>query len=126
LAAPAGYRFDEAFLKRFRRELPTGDLSETADAAAAVAGADVVYTDVWTSMGQEAEHEERLRHFADYQVDAELMQWAPAQAKVMHCLPAPRGEEITSEVLDGERSVVFQQAGNRLHAQKALLQRLLS
>jgi ornithine carbamoyltransferase len=126
LAAPDGYRFDEAFLKRLRREVPNGDVSETADAAASVAGADVVYTDVWTSMGQEAEHEERLRHFADYQVNAELMKWAPAHAKVMHCLPAHRGEEITSEVLDGERSLVFQQAGNRLHAQKALLQRLLS
>jgi ornithine carbamoyltransferase len=126
LAAPEGYRFDEAFVKRLRREVPNGDQTETSDAAAAVAGADVVYTDVWTSMGQEAEHEERLRHFADYQVNAELMKWAPAHTKVMHCLPAHRGEEITSEVLDGERSLVFQQAGNRLHAQKALLQRLLS
>jgi ornithine carbamoyltransferase len=126
LAAPAGYRFDDAFLKAFRREVPNGDLTETADAAEAVSNADVIYTDVWTSMGQEAEHDERLRHFADYQVNGELLKWAPPHAKVMHCLPAHRGEEITGEVLDGERSIVFQQAGNRLHAQKALLQRLLS
>jgi ornithine carbamoyltransferase len=126
LAAPEGYRFDDAFLKAFRREVPNGDLTQTADAAEAVSNADVIYTDVWTSMGQEAEHDERLRHFADYQVNGELLKWAPAHAKVMHCLPAHRGEEITGDVLDGERSIVFQQAGNRLHAQKALLQRLLS
>jgi ornithine carbamoyltransferase len=126
LAAPNGYRFCDAFLKAFRRDVPNGDLSETADAAEAVVNADIVYTDVWTSMGQEAEHDERLRHFADYQVNAELLKGAPPHAKVMHCLPAHRGEEITGEVLDGERSIVFQQAGNRLHAQKALLQRLLS
>jgi ornithine carbamoyltransferase len=126
LAAPEGYRFCADFLKAYRREVPTGELTETADAAEAVAGADVVYTDVWTSMGQEAEHDERLRRFADYQVNAELMKLAPPHAKVMHCLPAHRGEEITSDVFDSERSIVFQQASNRLHAQKALLQWLLS
>jgi ornithine carbamoyltransferase len=126
LAAPDGYRFDDTFLKAYWRDVSNGELTETADAAEAVASADVIYTDVWTSMGQEAEHDERLRHFADYQVNAELLKWAPAHTKVMHCLPAHRGEEITGEVLDGERSIVFQQAGNRLHAQKALLQRLMS
>jgi ornithine carbamoyltransferase len=126
LAAPDGYRFDEPFLKEFRREVPQGDLTETADPSEAVSGADIVYTDVWTSMGQEAEKEERLRRFADYQVNADLLKEAPPHARVMHCLPAHRGEEITGDVLDGERSIVFQQAGNRLHAQKALLQRLLS
>jgi ornithine carbamoyltransferase len=90
-----------------------------------IAEADVIYTDVWTSMGQEAEREERLRQFAPFQVNAELVAGAPAHARLMHCLPAHRGEEITSDVLDGERSVVFQQAGNRMHAQKALLQWLL-
>jgi ornithine carbamoyltransferase len=85
----------------------------------------VIYTDVWTSMGQEAEHEQRLRRFAGFQVNADLLRLAPPHARFMHCLPAHRGEEVTDDVLDGDRSVVFQQAGNRLHAQKALLQWLL-
>jgi ornithine carbamoyltransferase len=89
-----------------------------------VRGAHFVYTDVWTSMGQEAEHQMRLALFQPYQVNAELMRHAP-DAWVMHCLPAHRGEEITDEVLDGERSIVFDQAENRLHAQKAILERLL-
>jgi ornithine carbamoyltransferase len=126
LAAPEGYRFDDAFLEAFRKEVPNGDLTEKADPAEAVAEADIVYTDVWTSMGQEAEHDKRLRQFADYQVNAELLKRAPPHTRVMHCLPAHRGEEITNDVLDGEQSIVFQQAGNQLHAKKALLQRLLS
>ena len=76
-------------------------------------------------MGQEAERDQRLRQFAGFQVNGELLALAPKHARLMHCLPAHRGEEVTSEVLDGERSVVFQQAGNRMHAQKALLQWLL-
>jgi ornithine carbamoyltransferase len=90
----------------------------------AVAGADFVYTDVWTSMGQEEEAELRRRVFEPYQVNARLMSAAP-DAWVLHCLPAHRGEEITDEVLDGPRSIVFDQAENRLHAQKAVLERLL-
>ena len=96
----------------------------TEDAREAVAGADFVYTDVWTSMGQEEEHAQRARVFEPYQVNAALMAAAP-DAWVMHCLPAHRGEEITDEVLDGEHSIVFDQAENRLHAQKAILERLL-
>jgi ornithine carbamoyltransferase len=95
------------------------------DPREAVRGVEFVYTDTWTSMGQEAESEARRKIFAAYQVNAELMAEAP-DAWVMHCLPAHRGEEITDEVLDGERSVVFEQAENRLHAQKAILERLLS
>jgi ornithine carbamoyltransferase len=86
----------------------------------AVDGADAVYTDVWTSMGQEAETEPRRREFAEYQVDAELMARAP-NAIFMHCLPAHRGEEVTGDVIDSDRSVVFQQAENRMWAQMALL-----
>jgi ornithine carbamoyltransferase len=89
-----------------------------------VRDAGFVYTDVWTSMGQETEQALRRRIFAPYQVNAELLRSAPG-AWVMHCLPAHRGEEITDEVLDGDRSVVFDQAENRLHAQKAILERLL-
>jgi ornithine carbamoyltransferase len=90
----------------------------------AVAGADFVYTDVWTSMGQEDEEEQRTALFEPYQVNARLLRHAP-EAFVMHCLPAHRGQEITDEVLDGPRSIVFDQAENRLHAQKAVLERVL-
>ena len=125
LAAPEGYHFDEPFLQAYRQALPKAELTENGDPRHAVAGADVIYTDVWTSMGQEAERDQRLRQFSGFQVNGELMALAPKHAKLMHCLPAHRGEEVTSEVLDSERSVVFQQAGNRMHAQKALLQWLL-
>jgi ornithine carbamoyltransferase len=94
------------------------------DPREAVRGAGFVYTDTWTSMGQEAESEARRKIFAGYQLNRALLAEAP-EAWVMHCLPAHRGEEITDEVLDGERSVVFDQAENRLHAQKAILERLL-
>jgi ornithine carbamoyltransferase len=95
------------------------EVSVTSDLAA-VAGAAIVYTDVWTSMGQEAEAEARRAEFAKYQVNERLMEMAP-EALFMHCLPAHRGEEVTAEVIDGPRSVVFDQAGNRLDAQMALL-----
>jgi ornithine carbamoyltransferase len=88
--------------------------------------ADVIYTDVWASMGQEGERDQRKRSFQPYQVNAALMAQAPKHACFMHCLPAKRDEEVTSDVFDSERSVVFQQAGNRMHAQKALLKWLLS
>jgi len=100
-------------------------LSWTEDPAAAVQGADFVYTDVWTSMGQEEEEQRRRALFAPYQVNAQLMKHAPA-AFVLHCLPAHRGQEITDEVLDGPRSLVFDQAENRLHAQKAVLERVMT
>lgn len=95
------------------------------DPGDAVRGADLVVTDVWTSMGQEEERHERLRIFAPYQVNAQLMRLAKPDALVMHCLPAHRGEEIAADVLDGPRSVVWEEAENRLHAQKALLEFLL-
>jgi len=126
LAAPEGYGFEEPFLRTYRQRLPQAELVLTSDPVRAVRSADVLYTDVWTSMGQEAEREERLQHFAGYQVNAALLSQAPPHARVLHCLPAHRGEEITDEVLDGARSSVFQQAGNRMHAQKALLQWLLT
>ncbi len=97
----------------------------TEDPKEAVRSADFVYTDTWTSMGQEAEAEERRRIFSKYQVSAELLAEAP-EAWVMHCMPAHRGEEITDEVLDGPRSLVYDQAENRLHAQKAIMERLMA
>jgi ornithine carbamoyltransferase len=126
LAAPDGYRFDSAFLQQLRRRFPKAKLTQTNDAVAAVSSADVVYTDVWTSMGQETEHQQRVQQFAGFQVNAALMARAPAHAKLMHCLPAHRGEEVSADVIDGPRSIVFEQAGNRMHVQKALLKFLLS
>jgi ornithine carbamoyltransferase len=125
LASPDGYGFDPAFLQTYRRLLPRGEIVQNGVPGHAVGAADIIYTDVWTSMGQESEQEVRRRRFAGFQLNAELLELAPPQARVMHCLPAHRGEEVTSDVLDGARSVVFQQAGNRLHAQKALLTWLL-
>ncbi len=120
LSAPAGYGFDGRFLDLYRTQF--GDeLAEEPDPRKAVAAADVIYTDVWASMGQEDEADERRQHFAAYQVNAALLAAAPPHARVMHCLPAHRGEEITDAVLDGPQSVAFEQAGNRMHAQKALL-----
>jgi ornithine carbamoyltransferase len=124
LACPVGYGFDERFKKLYREKVACTLPVEVNDPLAAVRGADVVYTDVWTSMGQEAEREERLKRFAAFQVNDKLLAAAPG-CKVMHCLPAHRGEEITDEVVDGPQSVVFEQAENRLHAQKALLEWLL-
>jgi ornithine carbamoyltransferase len=120
LSAPAGYGFDAPFLDLYRERIGGAPVEEP-DPRRAVAEADVVYTDVWASMGQEGEADERRRHFAPYQVNEELMRHAPAHARVMHCLPAHRGEEITDGVLDGPQSLAFEQAGNRMHAQKALL-----
>jgi ornithine carbamoyltransferase len=126
LASPPGYGFDAPFVEMYRRACARGEMLQNGDPRHAVSSADVIYTDVWTSMGQEAEREQRKRSFKDFQVDSALLKLAPAHCKLMHCLPANRGEEVTSEVLDSDRSVVFQQAGNRMHAQKALLQWLLT
>jgi ornithine carbamoyltransferase len=125
LACPEGYGFDDTFRGEYAKKVAPEFPKEVHDPVAAVKGADVIYTDVWTSMGQEAEREERLRRFANFQVNGKLLAAAPAHAKVMHCLPAHRGEEITDEVMDGPACAAFQQAGNRMHAQKAVLEWLL-
>lgn len=123
LAAPPSYRFDKPFLETYQKQVG-GTLEQMDDPARAVADADVIYTDVWASMGQEAEANKRSKHFEPFQVNAALLKAARPDVKVMHCLPAHRGEEITDEVLDGPQSVAFPQAGNRMHAQKALLLRV--
>jgi len=127
LAAPKGYGFDEKFLARVRKDVGKDRLpiSEVRDPAKAVRDADVVYTDVWTSMGQEDKAQVRRVDLKDYQVNSELMAAAPKHAVVMHCLPAHRGEEITDDVIDGTQSIVFDQAENRLHLQKGLIFLLL-
>jgi ornithine carbamoyltransferase len=124
LACPAGYGFPAEFKAAYAAKVG-GALPEVNDAAAAVKCADVIYTDVWTSMGQEAERDERLRKFAPFQVNEALLAKAPKHAKVLHCLPAHRGEEVTDGVVDGPQSAVFDQAENRLHAQKAVLEWLV-
>ena len=103
----------------------TDHYEEFADPMEAARGADLVTTDVWTSMGFEAENEERKRDFDDWQVDAEMMRAAKPDALFMHCLPAHRGEEVAAEVIDGPQSVVWDEAENRLHTQKALMEYLL-
>ena len=103
----------------------TANFEEFADPMEACKGADLVTTDVWTSMGFEAENEERKKDFADWCVDAEMMAVANKEAVFMHCLPAHRGEEVTAEVIDGPQSVVWEEAENRLHAQKALMEYLM-
>src|SRR5262249_22063012 len=126
LAAPTGYGFDEPFLSEYRRKVPQGEVVVNGTPTHAVGDADVVYTDVWTGMGQEAERERRLRGVAAVQVNEELLAKAPPHTRVLHCLPAHRGEEVSTTILDGPRSACFQQAENRLHAQKALLKWLLT
>lgn len=127
VASPAGYEPCASIVAaaRARASALGGQMQVLRDPAEAVGGADIVYTDVWTSMGQEAERERRRQIFAPYQVNAELMRLAAPYAIFMHPLPARRGEEVTDEVIDGPHSRVFTQAENRLHMQKALLQALL-
>jgi len=124
-ATPPGYELDAQFLSDLGQQIPTAELSQTNDASAAVAGASAVYTDVWASMGQEAEQAQRKKDFAAYQVNSKLMAAAPDDAIFMHCLPARRGEEVTDAVIDSPQSVVVAQAANRMHAQKGVLAWLL-
>jgi ornithine carbamoyltransferase len=125
IASPPGYQFDAPFLAQLRENVGQLDLVQTQDPAEAVQGAHAVYTDVWASMGQEAEEAERMRVFAPFQVNAALMKQARPKACFLHCLPAKRGQEVTDEVLDGPNSAVIQQAANRMHVQKGLLAWLL-
>lgn len=121
VSTPPGYEVDPAPLGL----QGTDHFAQFADPMEACQGADLVTTDVWTSMGFEAENEERMRDFADWRVDAEMMQVARPDALFMHCLPAHRGEEVTADVIDGPQSVVWEEAENRLHVQKALMEFLL-
>jgi ornithine carbamoyltransferase len=129
VASPEGYQPNQLIVKSATRDAqklgaPVPDVG--GDPMAAVEGADLVYTDVWTSMGQEAEAEARREAFQGYMVTPEMMAMASPEAVFMHCLPAHRGEEVAAEVIDGPQSVVFDQAENRLHVQKAVLMLLMS
>ena len=122
IACPADYQPDAALMEWARAN---GDFDCQPDVLGMAAGADVLYTDVWASMGQEGEAEQRRAAFAGYQVNQSVMDVANAGAMVLHCLPAHRGEEITAEVLEAHADEIFEEAENRLHAQKAVLVRLL-
>lgn len=126
MATPEAYQFDAASLAWIKQQAPGLELTVTTDPVEAVRDAVAIYTDVWVSMGQESEKEVRREALSPYQVNAELMSHAQKGAFFMHCLPAHRGEEVTEEVIDGPQSVVFQQAGNRMHVQKGILAWMLA
>src|SRR5215211_5304156 len=121
LAAPTGYELPSDDVQRITSQVPGLSYTTMHDPVAAVREADVIVTDTWVSMGQEAEKQKRLNDFAGFAVDAKLLAHAPQQAVVLHCLPAYRGYEISDGVMEGPRSLVFPEAENRLHAQKGLL-----
>jgi len=125
VASPAGYELCAESIAQ-ANEVSTDCVSQTNDPFAAVADADIIYTDTWVSMGQEQEKQKRQADFAGFQVNAELVKAAPDSAKIMHCLPAYRGFEITDEVAESPNSIMFDQAENRLHFQRALLKKLMS
>ena len=121
ISTPPGYELESELITRIMRQVPNLDFASASDPRDAVREADILYTDTWVSMGQEAEKEKRLPIFKPYQINAELLRAAPSTAIVMHCLPAYRNVEITDEVIDGPQSVVWAEAHNRLHFQKGLL-----
>jgi ornithine carbamoyltransferase len=125
MATPKSYQFDKRVTAALARDVPELDLHVTTDPDEAVRQATAIYTDVWTSMGQEREADKRRHDFADYQINAARMAKAPSGAYFMHCLPAHRGEEVTDEVIDGPQSIVVQQASNRLHVQTGILAYIL-
>jgi ornithine carbamoyltransferase len=125
LACPEGYFPNSKVLKKARAR-KNGSITLNSDPVAAVKGAEVIYTDVWASMGMEGESAARKHAFAAFQVNSALMKKAPKDAIVMHCLPAHRGEEISDEVLEGPSSVVWDQSENKMHMHKAILETLLS
>jgi ornithine carbamoyltransferase len=128
VASPENYELSAGFLDELENNVKGKDsyIKQIKDPGEAVKDADVIYTDTWISMGEEEETETRRNDFKGFQVNSELISCAKKDVFVMHCLPAHRGEEITDEVIDGEHSIVYDQAENRLHVQKALLKLLIS
>jgi ornithine carbamoyltransferase len=125
VASPEGYELDDESILEANK-ISADSVRQTNNPAEAAAEADIIYTDTWVSMGQENEKQKRIKAFAGFQIDAELLKSAPTGVKIMHCLPAYRGFEITDEVAESENSIMFDQAENRLHFQRALLKKLLS
>ena len=125
IATPPGYQLDAESIQQ-ANQIAADTVTQTNNPARAVANANIIYTDTWVSMGQEAEKQKRCADFAGFQVNAELLKAAPPDAKIMHCLPANRGLEITDDVVESPNSIIFDQSENRLHFQRALLKKLLS
>ncbi len=125
IATPPGYQLDPESIQKANQIAPD-TVIQTNNPAQAVAKADIIYTDTWVSMGQEAEKQKRCADFAGFQVNANLLKAAPSDAKIMHCLPANRGLEITDDVFESPNSIILDQSENRLHFQRALLKKLLS
>ena len=125
IATPPGYQLDAESVRK-ANQIAADTVTQTNDPVRAVANANIVYTDTWVSMGQEAEKQKRCADFAGFQVNAELLKSAPPDARIMHCLPANRGLEITNDVFESPNSIILDQAENRLHFQRALLKKLLS
>lgn len=126
ICTPPGYEPPEEFLSELKQNTPEADITVTNNLHEAVTDAAAIYTDVWASMGQEAEEKQRKKDFASYQVNAKLMSAAPSDTFFLHCLPAKRGEEVTDEVIDSPQSIIVPQAANRMHVQKGILVWLLS
>jgi ornithine carbamoyltransferase len=127
VATPAGYEPDADMTRQAQKDAAEtgGKIEILRDPAEAAVGADVLYTDVWTSMGRETENEKRQRDFAEYQINSGITRLAKPDYIFMHCLPAHRGEEVAADIIDSEHSIVFRQAENRLHVQKAILLKLM-
>lgn len=125
IASPPGYQLDAESIRK-ANQITADTVTQTNNPAQAVAGANIIYTDTWVSMGQEQEMQKRCADFAGFQVNAELLKAAPPDAKIMHCLPAYRGLEITDDVVESPNSIIFDQSENRLHFQRALLKKLMS
>jgi len=125
IATPPGYQLDAESIRK-ANQITADTVTQTNNPAQAVVDANIVYTDTWVSMGQEQEKQKRCADFAGFQVNAELLKAAPPDAKIMHCLPANRGLEITDDVVESPNSIIFDQSENRLHFQRALLKKLLS
>jgi ornithine carbamoyltransferase len=124
IASPAGYELDAETIETTNR-ISAGSIQQVNEPARAVDGADIIYTDTWVSMGQESEKKKRIKDFKGFQVDAKLVKLAGGSVKIMHCLPAYRGFEITDEVVESPNSIIFDQSENRLHFQRALLKKLM-
>ena len=125
VATPVGYELDDESIEQ-ANHISSEAVTQTNDPVRAVSSADVIYTDTWISMGQEDEKQERIAEFAGFQINSELLKSARPDAKIMHCLPAHRGYEITDEAAESPNSIIFDQAENRLHFQRALLKKLMS
>ncbi len=124
IAAPGGYELDAKTIETANR-VSAGSVQQTNEPKQVVGGADIIYTDTWVSMGQEDEKKKRIKDFKGFQVDAELVKLAGGDVKIMHCLPAKRGFEISDEVVELKNSIIFDQSENRLHFQRALLKKLM-